>query len=155
MIERYSNLLKNAMYSAGVGEVRLVEMLRERGIDNINKRRISEYINNSTTPPFHKARIIMDTLSFPIDDEMLTESLEYNRQLIREEKEMAESNGYTKSFTVKLKYRKMGRFSSSVEAQMVLNARLKTVFGENGTLTEYVEWLISEDLKNCNGKKEE
>jgi len=148
MAERFSILLKNVMQDAGVGSARLEEMLCESGTDNITFRRLSEYLRNVSTPPLQKAKAIMKCLDFPITDEELEESLELNRDLIREEKEENLLSGYNLSVNVNVKMRKIEfrKNATALDTQQFLYNRVKELYGDESYLNAYVERLIKEDL---------
>lgn len=126
-------------------------VLQERGIENINFRRISEYLRGVSTPPYDKARALMDALDIPIGEAELKESLELNRELIRDEKEEILTERYNRSVTVTIKFRKLGSKSteeSLIEIEQRLYRRVKDLFGDEKNLTKYVERLIKKDLEN-------
>lgn len=155
MVERYSILLGRVMSDYGVGSVRLEEILKEHGIGNISFRRISEYLRNVSTPPFDKARAIMDVLDFPINDEELRASLAFNRELIREEKEDEEyTRGYSKYIKTKIRLKniEVRKGSVSTQTEKILKDRIVQLYGNENNLSAYIEQLIREDLnKNIIG----
>lgn len=151
MIERFSSLLGKAMDDSELKAVELEGLLRERGTENINFRRISEYLHGVSTPPFDKARVLMDTLDIPIGDEELKESLELNRELIREEREEILNDRYNRSVTVTIRFRNIGKSSKMediIDNEEMLYRRVTELFGDEKNLKKYVERLIKKDLEN-------
>lgn len=144
---RFSVLLKLAMDEYGVGPTKLGEILRERGIENIHYKRISEYIRGISTPSLEKARILMDTLEYPVSDAMLKESLEVNRDLIREEKELVDQSGYNRVLNVHVRLRNVYPGHNSLENETRVYDRIMRLYGEYN-LSTYIEQLIAEDLQH-------
>lgn len=156
MVERFSILLSRVMSDYGVGGARLEEILKEHGVDNITFRRISEYLRNVSTPPFDKARAIMDVMGFPINDEELKESLDFNRELIREEREDEEfMRGYSKYIKAKIRLKniEVRKGDTPTQTERVLKDRIAQLYGNENNLSVYIEQLIREDLnKNIIGE---
>ena len=147
MAERFSFLLKSAMTESGLGARRLQEQLEERGVTNITYKRISEYLRAVSTPPFEKAREIMDAMEVGIEDDILRESLRENREMIREEKEMVEGDGYNKTISVHVKLRKVLPKKIASETEQILKNRVRTLYGSENNMAKYVENLIAADLQ--------
>ena len=146
---RFSRLLKDAMSIYGVGGTRLEELLRENGVENISNKRISEYIRSVSTPSFEKARAIMDALGFPIRDDYLKASLEYNRELIRQEKEenISDRGEYAMLLNVHVRLRYISPDHSALENERHISERVFELYGDRNT-ARYVEELIAYDLKH-------
>ena len=146
---RFSRLLKDAMGIYGVGGTALEELLRENGVENISNKRISEYIRSVSTPSFEKARAIMDALGFPIKDDYLKASLEYNRELIRQEKEenISDRGEYAMLLNVHVRLRYISPDYSALENERHISERVFELYGDRNT-ARYVEELIAYDLKH-------
>ena len=147
-VMRFSLALNDAMRDSRVGAKALQDQLIEMGVTNITRQRISEYLHAVSTPPFKKARILMDALGYDISDEELEDSLELNRQLIREEKEILDLNEYRRSAIIRLRYRKIYPGKNALEAEQLLRDRATQLFGAEDTLTKYIEYLVCNDLRN-------
>ena len=144
---RFSVLLKLAMDEYGVGPTKLGEILREKGVENIHYKRISEYIRGISTPSLEKARILMDALEYPVGEEMLKESLAVNRELIREEKELVDQSGYNRGLNVHVRLRNVYPGRNSLENDTRVYDRIVRLYGEYN-LSTYIEQLIAEDLQH-------
>lgn len=147
-VMRFSLALNTAMSDNRIGAKALQDQLNEQGITNITRQRISEYLHAVSTPPFKKARVLMDALNYDMPDEDLEASLELNRQLIREEKEILDLNEYRRSAIIRLRYRKIYPGKSALEAEQLLRDRATQLFGAEDTLTKYIEYLVYNDLRN-------
>ena len=146
---RFSQLLKAAMDIAGVGSTKLEELLKENGIENISNKRISEYVRAVSTPDLEKARALMDTLNFPIHDDDLKDSLQYNRELIRQEKEESTSDRgeYARLLNVHIRLRCISPDHSALQNERRISERVLGLYGDRNA-ARYVEELIAYDLKN-------
>ncbi|GEM_PF-2930405 len=147
---RFSLLLKDAMTGYGVGPTKLEELLQERGVYNISYKRISEYIRSVSTPSLEKAAALMNALEFPIDRQSLSESLELNRELIREEREEQElllGSGYSRTLNVHIRLRNLMPERSPLDSERRVLERVNELYG-SGDIVRYVESLIAFDLKN-------
>lgn len=154
---RYSLLLKSAMETYGVGGTKLAELLRERGIEDITFKRISEYTREISTPPFDKARIIMETLHYPIDDESLGESLKLNRELIKSEKEerlLSSNNDYARSIAVRIRMRNISKYDPTIETERKIIDRMLELYGTQD-VSKYLENLVAKDIREHILQKEE
>jgi len=146
---RFSLLLKNAMDDYGVGSTKLAEILQERGIDNITNKRISEYVRAVSTPSLEKAKLIMDALEFPIEDEILNGSLKLNRELIKEEREeqsFLEISGYGRTLNVHIRLRNLIPGQDALDNERRVMDRVNELYGKHDVV-KYVEKLISADLQ--------
>lgn len=146
---RFSLLLKAAMDDYGVGPTKLEELLRENNIDNISFKRISEYLRAISTPSFEKARVMMEVLEFPMDDQSLLESLKINRELIKEEKEeqaLLQNSGYGRTLNVHIRLRNLIPGQTTIDNERRVIERVNELYGTHD-IVKYVEKLISLDLQ--------
>lgn len=146
---RFSLLLKTAMDDFGVGPNKLEEILRQRNVFNITNKRISEYIRAVSTPSLEKAKIIMEALEFPIDEESLRASLELNRALIKEEKEeqlLIGTSGYGRTMNVHIRLRNLIPGQSTLDTEQRVISRVRELYGTQD-IVKYVEKLIATDLQ--------
>ena len=160
-METFSSILRNEMELQGYGLKSLELAIRDRrmkmsendedpengGSYHITDRRIYEYLNEISTPPADKARVIMDTLMVEISDADLRQSLLENRAMIRAKKEGARNSEYSRSVSVELRYRKLipGKEPSQVAA--IRHERGKDLYGSEREMSQYVTGLIQKDLK--------
>ena len=56
----FHEILYSALEEDGLSDREFEKILIENGVDNIGYRRISEYKNGATTPPYSKAKTIID-----------------------------------------------------------------------------------------------
>jgi len=146
---RFSLILKTAMDDFGVGPTKLEELLREAGIDNISNKRISEYLRAVSTPSFEKAKVILRTLEFPMDDDSLLSALHVNRELIKEEKEeqsLLQSSGYGRTLNVHIRLRNLIPGQSTLDSERRVLDRVNELYGSHD-IVKYVERLIAYDLQ--------
>ena len=65
----FHEILYSALEEDGLSDREFEKILIENGVDNIGYRRISEYKNSATTPPYSKAKTIIDTLCVEMSEE--------------------------------------------------------------------------------------
>lgn len=136
-------MLRSAMKSGGYSPTKLEEKLREKGIGNITVKRISDYLRDERTPSHEKARLMMDALEWPISEEDLDDSLRLNREVIREEKRENFTQDSIMSVPVHL-----GKIfpEGQQDAEQLIRNRVREIYGDDRSLSRYVEALIRKDL---------
>lgn len=139
----FNQILRDAMKSGGYNLTMLEEKLRENGIENITVKRISDYLRRERTPSHEKARVLMDTLEWPISEEDLDDALRLNREIIREEKR----DDFTPDsiISVPIHLRKIIP-DVQCDAGQLIRDRVREFYGDERSLSKYVEMLIRRDL---------
>lgn len=153
-IPKFSDLLSSCMKSEGIKDGTLVNMLQESGVDSINFRRISEYRRGIVTPPFLKARAILGVLEVEVTDEELEESLRLNSEDARERKENMVVANYMKILPVSVKLRTLLPSRDPVEAEIAVKERVRSLYGSDRYIANYIERLIAKDLGEALLEKE-
>jgi len=147
----FSNILSDAMTDYGVTTCRGVEkVLIDNGTTDINFRRISEYMNGYTVPPFEKAKALLCALNCEIESEQLEQILKKSRERAKEVKEEFSFNrqkGILKRRLVVNLNEILEGFGESA-AESVLENRIKSLFGDENSFSQYVNMLIKKDLED-------
>ena len=80
----FSAILAAAIEQRSISPARFSEILHD--LDpryKLTRQRISEYLNRAHTPPFDKAKFMLEALDVHISDEELKELLFNNKMLVR------------------------------------------------------------------------
>lgn len=151
----FSYHLKTAMESAELKSKGLEDLLVQSGITNITWRRIGEYLRQETTPDPEKARQIFDVLGYEISDEQILDSLQMNREEIRNSKEMITTFN-RREITVRVRYSNIklknkvytnSERETKSSTELLIQDRLEKLYGKSeGMMTTYVQELIGKDL---------
>ena len=80
----FYQILQEAMTFTENNMKSLERLLQENGIEDINFRRISDYVNGQYTPPYTKAKHLLDVMGYSMTEEELVGSLEANKEYIKE-----------------------------------------------------------------------
>ena len=149
----FSSILNFAMDEYLVNATRLEELLRDAG-EEVSRKRISAYMNAERTPRFERAKIMLSALSYPISDQDLRDSLEKNREFIRNEANyVSDARGLFKG--VLLKYKNILPERPPEEVGILLDERVESLFGDRKNFSAYVQKLIGKDLREYILSKEE
>jgi len=151
----FSGILQVAMDSYGVGCRRFQTILESRGINDITYKRISDYSNGVHTPSFEKARVMLNVLEYPIEDEELIQSLKLNKELIKEEAEYMTSGSKEVRRTIRIKLKRLLPGQTPEETERFLWQRISDLCGDEKQLSLYIQGLISKDLQEYIVSKEE
>ena len=155
----FSDLFIQGLKDEGLNMTQLSDILAEKG-NEITRRRLSEYYNQVSTPPFEKAREIVKALKIEITDEELIESLKINRDRIKELKQGMNYSGresYTGGMESKINKvisLNLSNFCEGMTAELVeekIRERLNLLYGETEKnekyrMSRYVKDLIKKDL---------
>lgn len=134
--------------------VDLQKRLEEKGYPVIDKRRISEYINGTATPTFEKARMLLNALEFEMSDEDILYSLKVNQKYNRIIKQNCNCEKELRC-SLRIKISKLLPDKNPYETQRYLHDRMKDLFGNENSYTEYITSLIKKDLQEFIISKEE
>ena len=152
--KRFSVILADAMVINNIGATRLEGLLRDRGVENITYKRISEYANGLHTPSFEKARALMQTLEYDISDDELMETLRLNREKINEEKESIYDYSREIRRTIRIRLRPLLPGHTAEETERFLWNRINELCGEH-QISLYIQNLIKKDLQEYIISREE
>jgi len=144
---RFSMLLDNLMTFSLMNSTQLEAKLREIGINTINRKRISEYRRGTSTPCLEKAYFLMQALGADISKQSLETSLALNREYVRETRAEDEVILNNKTVFVEIRLRRLAKDKSVIECERYINSRIES--NGYGNITEYIEALISEDIKKA------
>lgn len=147
----FSHILSDAMSDSGITTCRGVEaVLIENGTTDINFRRVSEYKNGYTVPPFEKAKSLLSALKYTIDDSELTRILEESRERAKDVKEEFGFNRQKGIIKRRININLneiLSEFEESA-AEKVLEKRVKDLYGDENMFSRYVNMLIKKDLED-------
>jgi len=122
----------------------LVEALQDKGI-NCSIRTIQRYKLGTVVPSYEMAMAILKCLKISIKSDDLIKILNQSK----EHRDELNSSAYKKeSFSVDLDLIEFPAFINDVYKRQIIRERIKSLYGENGTLSQYVSKLIEEDIKN-------
>ena len=124
-----SGILSEAMASYGVGCKRFEEILQDHGIEDISYKRISDYCNGLYTPSYEKARVMLETLEYPISDDELTEAIQLNRELIKAESEYVAADSKEIRRTIRIKLKRLLPEMTPEETERYLSQRVADLCG--------------------------
>ena len=143
----FCEVLKEAMDYTEHNNKSLERLLLEYGVEKINFRRISDYINGQYTPPYTKAKQILDVLGYSMSESELIDSLNANKKYIREinDYKKEKKSEYQTSIRLRLKNILPGREPEYV--QFMLENRIVELYGNEGKLSIYIQDLIAADLQ--------
>ena len=147
----FCSILNYAMDQYAVNATRLSELLNDAG-ENVSRKRISAYMNAERTPKFERAKMMLSVLSYPISDSELKDSLEKNREYIKDETNF-ELRGINKS--ILLKYKNILPERPPEEVGILLDERIEMLFGDRKCFSAYIQKLIGKDLREYILSKEE
>lgn len=137
----FSEILKNEIEVQKLSLLRLAEMIDD---DMITSKRLSEYQNATTSPPFLKAKKILSALGIYMSDDDIRDCLKENKELCALNKQYAENS--TRFISVRLKYKNLIPEYSQEQVEMTLNDRIASLYGSPNKISNYIHDLISKDL---------
>lgn len=143
----FSEVLKEAMEYTGNDNKSLERLLKKNGINNIDFRRISEYMNGQFTPPYAKAKNIMDVLEYSMSEKELVDSLEANKAYIKGLNAYKNDKNPEYRISLRLKLRKILPKKEPEYVQFMLEKRIIELYGQEGKLSIYIHDLIATDLR--------
>jgi len=143
----FKNILEIAMEDYGVGVRKFEEILIENGITDINFRRISDYKNGNHTPTYDRAKQMLNVLEYDISEEELLDALKENRENIKEQEEYLNSESKEIRRTIRIKLKRLIPGVEPEEAERFLTERIEELFGEGNQISNYIQSLISKDLR--------
>lgn len=143
----FFQILQEAMTFTGNNTKSLERLLQENDIDDINFRRISDYVNGQYTPPYTKAKHLLDVLGYSMSEEELVASLDANKEYIKEMSfyKKEKKSEYQTSIRLRLKNILPNREPEYV--QFMLENRIMDLYGQDGKLSIYIQDLIATDLQ--------
>lgn len=137
----FSEILKSEIENQKLSLMALAEMIDDK---TITSKRLSEYQNATTSPPFLKAKKILSALGIDMSDEDIKECLKENKDLCSLNRQYAENS--TRFISVRLKYKNLIPDYSPEQVEMTLNDRIEKLYGSSHNFTNYIHDLISKDL---------
>lgn len=137
----FSEILKSEIENQKLSLMALAEMIDDK---TITSKRLSEYQNATTSPPFLKAKKILSALGIDMSDEDIKECLKENKDLCSLNRQYAENS--TRFISVRLKYKNLIPDYSPEQVEMTLNDRIEKLYGNSHNFTNYIHDLISKDL---------
>ena len=151
--ELFSDLISLSGYKT---TRRVAEVLREKGIDWIDFRRVSTYKNGDRVPTFRKASTILKALDYEIQDSELDDLLEYSKKASKERNmDLADVRSKAVFQNVRIDYDSLVEDLDGDEAKFLTRKRVKELFGDEHELSRYVNALLRKDLVEKNLKKED
>ena len=153
--ESFRDILLVAMDEAGVKCKGLEDLLQERGIDNITLKRLSEYKNGVSTPPFEKAKTILEVLDWEVDDDYLIASLSKNRENIKSDQTYLPERNRFLHKQLRIRYRSIMPDEEPEVCERFLSERVKEITGNENDITQYIRVLIAKDLNEFILNKED
>ena len=143
----FHEILYSALEEDGLSDREFEKILIENGVDNIGYIRISEYKNGATTPPYSKAKTIIDTLGVEMSEEELVESLKMNKEYVREMNSYSQKKFTAYRVSIRMKLQDILPDKEPEQVQFLLDDRIQSLYGSSGKFSSYVKDLIAKDLK--------
>ncbi|GEM_PF-1920945 len=122
-------------------------ILEQKGIYGISERRISEYCNGMYTPPFEKAKQMLEVLNYSITDSELLEALRANREYAKiRPKSYRRKDDREIRISVRLKLSKIMPDQPADRTALIMDERIEHLCGSRNNYTDYIQALINKDL---------
>lgn len=137
----FSEILKTEITDQGIQLSEVCSLIND---DTITAKRLSEYQNGFHSPPFEKARKILDALGYEMSEDDLKESLKENREICRQNKEYS-SDRY-KVISLRIRFTKLLPGKQPEEVERLLRNRIFDLYGDETRISNYLHDLISKDL---------
>ena len=148
----FSEILRAHMEATHLKCGDIVELLHEKGNYSIDIKRLSDYHRGIVTPPFAKAKAIIDAGKLEMTDADLETALKENREMIRNEKiaKMAENESHWKRTVIRLEDIAVDGTTSGLQIEDLIDDRVAAMFGHRKYFSQYVCELIKKDLFGSN-----
>ena len=128
---------------------------------SIDVRRIREYLNGSHTPPFDKAKFMLQALDYDINDEDLRKALHVNKTLVKERSEYKPKSDKEIVCTIRIKFKNIfgndyteGKLLPE-EAERKFWARVNSLSDGTNSLSKYIQALVIKDIREYLINKED
>lgn len=152
--ESFSGILSAAMDASEIGPVNFSAILADKDPTySIDVRRIREYINGSHTPPFDKAKFMLQTLDYDISDEDLRKALQINKMLVKERSEYKPFSDKEILCSVRIKFKNIfgkdytdGKLLPE-EAERKFWDRVNSLSDGTNSLSKYIQALVTKDIR--------
>lgn len=156
-VSSFKTLMEQAMLEYGLEDKKgalldLEYILIDNGITNITRKRLSEYKTGKKTPPFIKAKYILEALGLEMSDEEIEESLELNREEIRNENPYGTNKDISKIISLNISDIVEGRAAFENNERMltsiveIIEDRIEAIYGDKRKWSKYVADLIAADI---------
>ncbi len=128
----------------------IAAFLKENGVTDIDERRVAEYCKATFTPPYEKAKHMLDALGLSVEDEELITALERNRAYAK-----AQRQGYRRKsdqelrISVRLKLSQLQPDWEPDRTALLLGQRIEQLYGSKSNYREYLQALIRKDLSEA------
>lgn len=144
----FDELLSSAMNDAGLGCTALEELLAEKGI-KVQFQAISSYARGVLLPSYERAKLLLNALEVPIEEEELIELLKRSREKIKKEESYfkEEETEIRKTITIRIKTKNISPEIPAYQGMRLLEDRIRDLFGEENKFSDYVKMLIMKDLR--------
>lgn len=144
----FDELLSSAMNDAGLGCMSFEELLKEKGVI-ISFKTISAYMRGIRLPYYERAKIMLNALEVPMEEEELIELLKRSRERIKKEKSYfkEEETEIRKTITIRIKTKNISPEIPAYQGMRLLEDRIRDLFGDENKLSDYVKMLIMKDLR--------
>ena len=90
---------------------------------------------------------MLNILEYDISEEELLEALRENRENIKEQEEYLNSESKEIRRTIRIKLKRLIPGVEPEEAERFLTERIEELFGEGNQISNYIQSLISKDLR--------
>lgn len=139
----FSMLLTQILNGSGIRYAKTgYEHIHERGVP-ISYSTFANYKSFTTVPTFNTARSILNCFDYRIDDSELQDIIDYSNRELK-----ANRSGIRRTFqrgiSMNPDYFEDGM--SVEQLQSMLEDRVTEEFGEDGTINQYISYLVRKDL---------
>ena len=148
-LQTFGELFSDLVTLSGYTTVRRVAgVLNDNGVEDIDFRRVSDYMKGTRVPKHKKAASILRALDYEISDMDLEDLLDYSRDESRKTNmELADMRSRLSTRAVYIDFSKLMEGFESEEAKLLMNNRIVEIYGDEKNASRYVNDLIRKDLE--------
>lgn len=150
----FAEILREEMNKEGIQNVRAASVwLRDHGASGVSFQVIAGYLNQSGCPTISRAEAMLKAFGISLNEEELKALIERSRAYCKEYREAL--SPVTERRMVSLHLSQLFPNLSLEEADARLVQKINNLYGEEGTLAQYVSDLIIKDFNEFLITKEE
>lgn len=138
----FASLLKQILDASEMDVKSAHALLTEQGV-SISYSVLAAYRSFDSVPALERAKAILKAFDYPIDEDELIETLEHSRAEFKELKREKRSHI---SRGIRIQPEAISPKMDVDELEMLLDYRIKELFGNAGSLNMYITQLIHDDL---------
>lgn len=148
-MQTFGELFSDLITLSGYKTIRRVAgVLNDNGVEDIDFRRVSDYMKGTRVPKHKKAASILRAMDYEIGEEELEDLLDYSRDESKKTNmELADMRSRLSTRAVYIDFSKLMEGFESEEAKLMMNNRIAEIYGDEKYISKYVNDLIRKDLE--------